>query len=373
MSRTARTLAALALAGVAVPLVGISPAHAETSTETASNGAYFYSAGVDKPEQSPAQPPNITGDRTDGVEPGHLAAAVRVPGRPDKISFLFFDLIEVGFEGTISKAVVTVPLAEGQGNIQMNPAPEKVRACPADATGFAAEDGASFAGAPKTMCDVFAVPGKATADGKAYEFDVTAMAQTWVSEANNGMSLEPVDVNQPFQAVFKPFADASIAVEYTPGADALAAEDVEVETFDDSTFTEELTTTDPGSSSFDTGSFDSGTASAAEDLGFGVADLPAIDSELPQTAPGEEAVPEPALASDTVPAAAATAFRESLSPTTGLIVGAFLLAALLGGLSLIMGDPTAPASTATGRPSRLSQALQSRDRARGLMSRTPSS
>jgi hypothetical protein len=358
MRTTARMLAAFTLAAATVPLVGAAPAYAETSTETASNGAYFYSAGIDKPEQSPAQPPNITGERTDGVAPGHLAVAVRAPGRADKISFLFFDLLEVGFEATVSKAIVTVPLAEnGDGNMQMNPAPERVKACPADETGFASEDGANTASAPGRLCDVFEVAGTATEDGTAYQFDVTAMAASWVSEANNGMSLEPADLNSPFQAVFQPFAEASIEVEYTPAADDLAAEDFSSETFADDSFSSDFSTGDSGSASFDSGgfdsgSFDSGTVSAAEDLGFGVADLPAIENELPDTAAAD---------------------GESLSPTTGLLVGGVLLAALLGLLSLIMGDPNAPVTAGTSRPSRLSQALQSRDRVRGLMTRTAQS
>jgi hypothetical protein len=381
MRRTARTLAAIVLAAATVPLVGAAPAYAETSTETATNGAYFYSAGIDKPEQSPAQPPNITGERTDGVAPGHLAVAVRAPGRADKISFLFFDLLEVGFEATVSKAIVTVPLAEnGDGNMQMNPAPERVKACPADETGFASEDGANTASAPGRLCDVFEVTGTATEDGTAYQFDVTAMAASWVSEANNGMSLEPADLTTPSQAVFKPFAEASIEVEYTPAADDLAAEDFSSETFTDDSFTSDFSAgSDTGSTgfdsgSFDSGSFDSGTVSAAEDLGFGVADLPAIESELPDTAAADaETGLEPTLAGSGVRTRAASSFSESLSPTTGLLVGGVLLAALLGLLSLIMGDPNAPVAAAAGRTSRLSQALQSRDRVRGLMTRTAQS
>jgi hypothetical protein len=380
MRTTARMLTVIALAGATVPLVGAAPAYAETSAETATNGAYFYSAGIDKPEQSPAHPPNITGERTDGVAPGHLAVAVRAPGRADKISFLFFDLLEVGFEATVSKAIVTVPLAEnGDGNMQMNPAPERVKACPADETGFASEDGANTASAPGRLCDVFEVAGTATEDGTAYQFDVTAMAASWVSEANNGMSLEPADLNSPFQAVFQPFAEASIEVEYTPAADDLAAEDFSSETFTDDSFSSDFSTGDSGSASFDSGgfdsgSFDSGTVSAAEDLGFGVADLPAIENELPDTAAADgESVLEPALAGSDVRTRAAASFDESLSPTTGLLVGGVLLAALLGLLSLIMGDPNAPVTAGTSRPSRLSQALQSRDRVRGLMTRTAQS
>lgn len=371
MSRLSKALATAAAAALAVP-VWAGPAAAETSTETASNGAYFYAAGIDKPDQSPAAPPNLTGNVTDGVAEGHLAAAVRVPNREDKKSFLFFDLLEVGFEGTVQKAVVTVPLAEnGNGNTQMSPAPEKVQACPADATGFAGEDGASFAGAPATQCDVFAVKATANEDGTAYLFDVTAMAASWVSEANNGMGIVPADLSAPFQVVFKPFAEATIEVEYTPGADSLLSDDVEVETFGDDGFSSDLSSTD-SSSGFDSGSFDSGSLTAAESLGFGAADLPAIDSELALDGGDDGAVPEPAIAGSAAPTRAVAAFSESLSPTTGLIAGGVLLALLLAGLSLIMGDPQARVATA-GAPSRLAQALQSRDRVRGLMSRTSQS
>jgi len=368
MSRTGRMLAAVVLTGAVVPL-GALPAHAETSTEVASNGAYFYSAGIDKPEQSPAQPPNITGDRTDGVAAGHLGVAVRLPGQEDKKSFLFFDLLEVGFDGVVSKAVVTVPLADGEGNTQMNPAPERVKACPADATGFASEDGASFAQAPKTMCDVFSVVAAPSADGKAYTFDITTMAASWVTEANNGMALVPADTASPFQVVFKPFSEASIDVEYTPGADSLTdVEDIPVEEFPTEPF-DDSGTVDSGTAGLDAGGFDSGSVDAGAPAGFGTADLPAIGSELPETADAAD-TPEPAIAADeSVPTRTVAAFSESLSPTPGLVIGGVLLLVLLAALSLIMGDPRTPA-VAAARPTRLSQALQSRDRIRGLMSQS---
>ncbi len=395
MRRTVRTLAVLALTGAAVPFVGVSPAMAESSTEPASTGAYFYSAGIDKPDPAPAQPPNITGTATDGVASEHLAVAVRAPNQTDKLSFISFDLLAVPFEATISSAIVTVPLAENsQQNMQMSPGPEKVQACPADATGFNGQDGANTMGAPKTLCDIFTATATLSPDEKSYVFDVTAMAQSWLTEANNGMSIEPLVKSSAFQVVFLPFAESTIAVEYT----ATALEDIVPETFADAPVTDEFSTdvgsdtgtvdtgssfsgggADSGTSSFDGGSSlpdtsgFGGSSSSGSSSSFGSADAPLLSAELPADVPvADSAGAAPEVAQQRVATRAVGSFSESLSPTAGFFVMGLLLAGVLALLSLIMGDPRAPVASA-GPTSRLSQALQSRQRVGGLAGRsTPS-
>ena len=358
MSKILRATAVLAAAGLAVPLWAVPAAFAETSTEPAATGAYFYSLGIDKPEQSPTQPPPITQNMTDEVAPEHLAVAVRVPGQVDKVSFLSFDLVSVPFDATITKAVVTVPLAEnGGGNTQRSPAPEKVKACAAGDEGFNGEDGANISGAPSRLCDEFEVVATESADKKAYVFDVSALAATWLTAANNGMALTPAVLTTPFQVVFKPFSEATIAVEYTmPPADVST----------DVVAPELPAAPDAGTGfSGDTGSFDGGFAGGATDssgTGFGAVEAPSVDSALPDP----QTMDAPAPAPDVAPTAVrnvALAGDAPLTPTPAFWLGLLAAGALLVLLGLIMGDSRVPATSAAGSQSRLSQALQARQRA----------
>lgn len=353
MRTVLRATAVVAAAGLAVPLWAVPAAFAATSTEAASTGAYFYSAGIDKPEASPAEPPNVTGTATDGVAAEHLAVAVRVPGQVDKKSFLAFDLEAVPFDATLTKAVLTVPLAEtSQDNQSVAAEPAKVQACAAGPEGFNSEDGKSFASAPTDTCEALAVPGKASSDGKAYVFDVSKIAATWLTEANNGVALLPADTSAPFQVVFLPFAEASLAVEFTEPPVETEVLDVPVDTGvagpTDADVPADLTT------SFDTGSV------GAPDADFGVAEAPVVEPLAPEAAiaaPAPEAAP-PVLATPV----ASTGPSEVLTPRAGAWVAGILFAVALAVLSLIMGDPRV-ATPGAARASRLSEALQQRQAA----------
>lgn len=367
MSKVLRATAVVAAAGLAVPLWAVPSAFAQASTEPAATGAYFYSAGIDKPEESPTQPPNLTGDRTDGVAPEHLAVAVRLPNQIDKKSFISFDLSTVPVDATITKAVVSVPLApDGDGNVSMSPAAAKVRACAAGDEGFNGEDGASFMQAPTEKCDVFAAPGKDSADKKSYEFDISKLAARWLTDANDGMALTVAEgaTASPFQVVFLPFAKASIALTFTlPSPDLETVAPPEVPT-----------TTGPvdnvaiGSSgdvgSFDSGPVDSGPVGGGADVApapeFGVAEAPVVGGEA---APSVDVAAAPAPQSAGAPVAttpvASARPSEVLTPTTSAWLGALLFAGLLALLSLIMGDSRVPAA-GTGSQTRLARTLEQR-------------
>lgn len=363
MNKLWRTSAVAAAAVVAVPFWAVPSASAATVAEPASIGAYFYSAGIDKPEQSPTQPPNVTADNTDGVAPGNLAVAVRVPGRTDKMSFLFFDLLTVPFDATITKAVVTVPLAEPtppltpprDANVQRNPAPEKVRVCAAGPEGFNGEDGASFAAAPAVDCKAFSAVGKESADKKGYTFDITGLAASWLTAANNGLALVPAEeaMNSEFQVVFLPFDAATIAAEFTaPPAEDLGT-GLGTVTTTPPTF-DTFTTTTGGGTSFDSGS-------SSFDSGFS-AEAPVVDTALPEPAVMDAPAPAPDVAPVTTVRNVALPAEVPLTPTPAFWIGLLAVAALLGFLGLIMGDARVPA-TAAGGQSRLSRALQDRQRA----------
>ncbi len=137
MSKVLRASAVLVAAGLTVPLWAVPSAFAESATEAASIGAYFYRQGVTTqnqglPAEPPAAPPNVTGDNADGVAKGNLAVSAQ-GGQEDKVSFLSFSLASAPLEGTIDSALLSVPLVPSAppANIAFNEAPELVRVCKA--------------------------------------------------------------------------------------------------------------------------------------------------------------------------------------------------------------------------------------------------
>lgn len=360
MSRSIRAVAAFAAAALSVPLWA-APAHAETGSEGPSSAAYFYSAGISKPDPAPAAPPNLTA-QADGVAPGNLAVASQA-GREDKVSFLFFSLSNLDPDAVITKAVLTVPtVPTSNANVTVNATPEKVAACKIIGSGFSEEDGESLDLAPERACGEFSAVGTA-GDGGAYVFDITGLAATW-GELNDGLALtrNPAGTDN-FQVVFS--RDAKLDYEFTPGA----GEDASL------TGGDTATSTDTGTTAFDAGDsgsapiggFDAGSGGGGASFdsggGFGAVDSPVVGGELPAGPAPETAGAtgdEPVLA---VQSASSSGGIEMLTPTAAFWVGVLALAALLAFLSLIMGDPRTPAAAAaTSRPSRLTQALQSRGR-----------
>ena len=351
MSKTLRLLGAVALATSTVPFLAVSPAYAESSALTPGSQGYFNAAGIDKPEQSPAAPPNPI-NSVDGVDKDHLAVAAR-NGQEDKVSALMFDLSTLGTGSLVTKAELTLPLAVGGMNLQAQGAPEKVRVCAAGDTGFGGEDGAAIALAPARLCKVFASPaGKFSADKKAYVYDITQLAATWVDGANDGLTLTAAEgaLTTPFQVVFQPGPKVSLAVEYTPGAplpgDLIAPPSSGSDV-----------TSAPDFSGF-SGGTDVATPS---DTGFGSIAAPVMP-EAPAPVPG---VAPAAAEPQTAPAAAGPVQIEMLRPTTAFWIGGLVLAGLLALLSLIMGDATTAVATSK-RPSRLANALADRQRGTGL-------
>ena len=198
MSRTVRVLCAAAVACLSVPLSGLGVAGADEAGLTPTNFAYFFSKGVDKPDPAPAAPPNVTGAAADGVAPGNLAVASE-GGSEDKVSFLYFDLFSLPVDATVSKAVVTMtPVPNGpEGealNVSFNAAPEKVVACPAGPEGFKEDDGAGLAHAPARLCKDFQAVGKGGPAG-TYQWDVTTLAQKWLTGANDGLAFTRADAS----------------------------------------------------------------------------------------------------------------------------------------------------------------------------------
>jgi hypothetical protein len=217
MRRGLRLLGAVALACASVPAFGVAPAHADSVSLSPSNHGYFFQLGIDKPDVSPATPPNV-GNDIDGVATGHLAVAA-LAGQENKVSFLYFDVFDVPADASVSKAVVSLPLIplDPPNDLSFQAAPEKVVACMAGDEGFSGDDAVGIAKAPKRLCDKFKAVGKASADGKAYEFDVTALAQGWLSGVNDGVAFTTADTSPAgnFQVVFD--SEATLNLTYSGG------------------------------------------------------------------------------------------------------------------------------------------------------------
>jgi hypothetical protein len=166
-------LGALALATATVPFLGVSPAAADEATIAPSTTGYFYAGAIRKPDESPAAPPNLTGDHTDGVAKGNLAVAAE-GGQEEKVSFLLFDLLDVVPGSVVSKATLTLPLVDNAPpeNVSYGQDAAKVRACASGDEGFNGDDGVSMQDAPSRKCDVFSAPAKAIITGDVTQIDL---------------------------------------------------------------------------------------------------------------------------------------------------------------------------------------------------------
>lgn len=346
MSKVLRAAAVAVASTLAVPLWAV-PAHAELAKESASVGAYFFRGGLSTEgtglPDPPAKPPNVTGDRADGVAKGNLAVAAQ-GGQEDKVSFLRFDLAAAPFDATIGSAVLSVPLVPNSppDNVVYNAAPERVRVCKSGDSGFFGQDGETIVAAPARLCEEYSSePGTLSADGKAYEFDIAPLASMWLV-ANDGLALTVAEgaASSPFQVVFAPAEQATLSYSFTAAPDdVFVTPPLPPTTFDSGpTFDSGFTTPDT--------SFDGGTTF----------DAPLVDTALPAPAPEAQAAPEPAVAAPV----RNVVTEASLTPSAGFWAALLALVGIAALLSLIMGDPRVATPAAAARPSRLSRALQSR-------------
>lgn len=347
MSRGLRLLGALGLACATLPVFAVPAAHADSALLVPSNSGYFFAAGVDKPDASPAAPPNL-GTDVDGVAAGHLAVAAK-GGKEEKVSFLYFDVFNLPAGAVVDKAVVRMVLVPNAPptDISFQAAPANVIACMAGDQGFNGDDAVGLAKAPSRLCDKFKAPAKLSSDGKSYEFDITGLASTWIDGANDGVAFTAADTapSSNFQVVFDAAPTASMDVSYTaPPAETPV--DTPVTTVPGGSVGGVVTPPDAG-----------GGFAPQPSTGFGqVPDAvvpPTTDTGLPPvTTPGQ------------APARKVAALSTSMRPTNTFWLGGLALLIALAVISLVCGDPR----VAAGRQqnSRLSKALSARQ---GLVAR----
>lgn len=365
MRRSGRTAGALCALACAAPLLTAAPAHAASAIEAPSAVGWFNAAGPKDTGTPAGTLPNVA-TNADGVAEDNLGVQGG-RGQEQKVAFLRFPAEALFAGGTATRAVVTVPLATGSGNVSAAAAPEKVRACKIDATGFGGEDGADLSVAPARLCEEFETVATASSDGTAYVFDVTALAAGW-GEANDGLALTATADAAPFQVVFAP--TATLLLEFEPAVEE------ELPTLPSTPETSSgggSGTAEVPSASFDGGSGFSGSVDTSGDIpapldGFGsgtssdpvlaAPDLPLTEAPAGDPLAAPEVAPQPV-----VPAASVRALDVPLTPTLGFWVAGVLLAGLLALVSLVMGDSAV--STTRTRPSRLDQALSARGGAAG--------
>lgn len=369
-TRTSRFVLALTLAGSAGPLLLAPPAFAATLPLPGVDGGYFFAGGIPDTGTNAGKPANVTAG-ADGVSPGNLGVAGQ-GSQEDKVSFLGFDLSELAEGTVVTKAVLSVPLVKPDPphDVFLNANVEMVRACAAGDEGFGGEDGESLTVAPARLCDDFAAPATASADGGRYEFDVTGLAEALASGQSDGVALTRSADAGSFQVVFAP-ADQAVLTLTTEAGEVV--EEVPNTGADLGPIDTPTGASDGGGSGttdlaggFDSGSFDAGTSSDSGSTGgaeVAVAEPPALSAgELPAEDVVELVQEQPPAVADGPQVAVtnvAAGQEAPLTPTPAFWFGGLVLAGLLALLGLILGDPDAtPRSAAGAAPSRLDRALQ---------------
>lgn len=335
MSRGLRLMGAMALAVASVPVLGIGTAVASVSSETASVGAYYWTANpgtVEVPSPIGAQKPFPDQAKgSDGVAEDDLAVAVTKVDSVDKWSALRWDLDALLPGSVVSKAVVVVPLSKNTSSTRSpNAAPTMVVACAVGDQGFADADAESFIDAPKTLCDQFSAKAKPVDGG--YEFDITALAQKWV-DSNDGLALYPSKeaLRTPFQQVFAPKTEARLTIAFTPPVEEVIVPDVPTTPVDTGFV-------GTGSTGTDGGSYTSPTVPMSGSVG--------IEAPIAAPAPQAQVAPQVSPRNQAfVPVASATAPMRFDTATWAAIAGGALLLALA---SLTLGaNAPAPVKPAT--------------------------
>ena len=339
MARTSRPRRALqlvlavAIATAMIPALE-TPASAETSSEHAAIGAYFWKdklpstivVDVDGDGVPEAVQPNpINGQDTDLdlVARNELAVAVTFPGESNKETYLAWDLTTVPLDATITGFSVISPLSTLPPSTDIEklsrttePSLAPIKACAAT-QGFGDTDAGAYENKP-TYDDKRCVAATFDAAKNAFTYDVKSFANGFATAEVSGVALVPADPTVAFQVVFGPAAKHTASITYTTPGEETDPELPEAPV---------IPPADTGGGSTPGSGFI--PQAPVPDLG-GVPSAP----EVPGAAP---AVPQPQggvpVASVTVPSAPPPAFW---------LLGLGLVALLLA-MSAITGSPLAAA------------------------------
>jgi hypothetical protein len=233
--RAVQLALAVAIATAMIPALE-SPAAAETSSEHASIGAYFWKDklpstivvdpdGPEGPVPAVVQPNPVNGQDTDLdlVARNELAVAVTLPGESNKETYLAWDLTTVPLDATITGFSVISPLSDLPPSTDIEklsrttePSLAPIKACAAT-QGFGDTDAGAYENKP-TYDDKRCVPAKYDAAKKAFTYDVKSFANGFATADVSGVALVPADPTVAFQVVFGPATKHVASITYTtPG------------------------------------------------------------------------------------------------------------------------------------------------------------
>ena len=334
MRRWLRLLAAVLLAaGAAMLLLPGGTAAAATTKVGLLQQAWFWQNAYEQANPPVAQTPPAT--EPSGVPDGDLAVAYT--GNTDKSSSkmaaLSFDMSAVKAGSSVDGFTFSLTLDSAPSATSFDAADAAVVACQPTRS-WPAVLGGDFTNQPTVDCAHKVTP---TVSGSTYTFKIPTFAQTWIDDQNLGVAIlaDPDGAAAPFQLVFSGAKNTKADISYTPattgGGSASGG------------------TTSGGSVSVPAASGSTGDAGAPASV-----TVPPATTTQPATAPvvaASPAVASPALlpvARKTAPAIPTKAFWAA-----ALVLGAVVLLA-----SLVLGDPTPVAPTATR--SRLDQVLRGR-------------
>lgn len=338
-------------AAVALPFAA-APVAAETAEPAVEQSNWFWREQVGGTIDPigvpyPGQLPEHTvpkGDLAVAVDPRQASDPKQ---DPDKETYLAWGLYDIPTKSSLSSFKVTMPLdQEAKGNVFAEP-PKLIACLPKQA--WSGGDGAEqFAGKPKDDCSS-AAAGTFDDKKKAYTFDLTSFAQTWVDgDTNNGVAIRhALDYAKPFQVVFLPADKVKAEMAYVPATTA--------------------PTTQPTVPAASGGGAPAVPADPSLDAGSG-GSIPGVDTgtlaggevDVP-TSTGAAGGPQPVTASQptqTVPRA--LSFDTGPTPAFWLAVLGGVI--LLGLASLTLGDAAVPLAATQSRGG-LTRALDKRRRA----------
>lgn len=343
--RTPYRIATTAVALAAVFPFGMSTgvAHAEeTQVEVVQQAWYWQENTVSVgPEVIPG-PTQAT-----GVPDKDLVVAYKgdAEGKPEKVSYLAWDVSAIPLGSTVSRFEFTIKLDTAPTTVQAAPDGQyKLIACGAvgDFTPVAA---GQFSDRPSDDCGAYA-PGKYNATDKSWTFDVAPYADAWAKgDPPSGIGILPAkDSQAPFQVVLQPGSTVKTVVEYTAPEPVVAP-----------VAPPPAPVVQP-------------PAPVAN------APAPVIPVTVPQPAP--QPAPPPAApvvalpqSHPVTPVARGVTFPAKSGLPGAFWAGALAAIALLGVASLMLGDATVPVEASRGRT--VTRSLRERQAAsRGALPRT---
>jgi hypothetical protein len=341
--RTPYRIVTTLVAAAAVFPFGMSAASADTARPEVIQGAWYWvDRSVSAGPEVLTPPTQLT-----GVPDKDLAVAFKKDdlGKPDKVTYLAWDVSAIPPGSTVSKFEFTIKVDSAPQAVQAGPPDLKLVACGAIGD-FSPVSAGAFSDKPADDCAA-ASPGTYDATKKTWTFDVAPYANAWAhGDPPSGIGILPApDSAVPFQVVFSPATTVTTSVEYTPPAPVVAPPT-----------TEPVVPIQPPVSNGGTGYVPQPVVPVVQ---------PPVAQPAPPVAPPVVSVPVRPV----TPVAKGITFPARSGLPGAFWGGALAAVVLLGIASLMLGDATVAAEAPRGRT--VTRSLRERQGAhRGALPRT---